>query len=158
MLQAKTVRQEVEFTYHHLSRSRTFGANRDSIATELMTNFDLLGLSEEAPFALSQGQRQRVAVAASLSGLPKLVILDEPTDGQDLEHLHQTLNQTCRLIDQPSTDTDVLTPTSSLSLIFSIHNFDLATQYADRILILSQGQLVYDGEPSSQARQIGGWR
>ena len=157
MLQAKTVRQEVEFTYHHLSRSRTFGANRDSIATELMTNFDLLGLSEEAPFSLSQGQRQRVAVAASLSGLPKLVILDEPTTGQDLEHLHQTLNQTCRLIDQPSTDTDVLCHTSSLSLIFSIHNFDLATQYADRILILSQGQLVYDGEPSSQARQIGGW-
>jgi len=157
MLQAKTVRQEVEFTYHHLSRSRTLGANRNSITTELMVNFDLVSLSEEAPFSLSQGQRQRVAVAASLSGLPKLIILDEPTTGQDLEHLHQTLDQTCRLIDQPGTDTGVLSNTSSLSLIFSIHNFDLATQYADRILILSQGQLVYDGEPSSEARQIGGW-
>ena len=142
ILQAKTVRQEIAFGYEH---NRLKFDQTDDMIDQILNSFSLSHLSAEVPFSLSQGQRQRVAIAASLSIQPRLLILDEPTTGQDFKHLQETLTQVSRLVDSHSIEMS--------SLLFSTHDFNLAAQYADRLLILEKGRLVFDGNPSPEAEK-----
>ena len=144
ILQAQTVRQEIAFGYEHTKKK---SARSNNTIGQILTNFDLGHLSEEDPFALSQGQRQRVAIAASLSSQPQLLILDEPTTGQDFNNLKKTLTQVSQFIDGYRAD-------EAPSFLFSTHSIDLATQYADRLLCLKEGHLIFDGVPSQSTKKI----
>lgn len=92
-------------------------------------------LWEMAPQALSRGQRLRVAVAAALASRPALLLLDEPTAGQDrdqVEAMMEALTQSLR----------------GATLLFATHDVDLAARHATRILLLRGGRLVADGPPA----------
>lgn len=144
ILQAQTVRQEIAFGYEHTKQK---SARSNNTIDQILTNFDLGHLSEENPFALSQGQRQRVAIAANLSSQPQLLILDEPTTGQDFNNLQKTLTQVNQFIDSHR-------PDEAPSFLFSTHSIGLATQYADRVLCLKEGRLIFDGVPSQGMKKI----
>ena len=88
-----------------------------------------------------------MAIAASLSSQPQLLILDEPTTGQDFNNLKKTLTQVSQFIDGYRTD-------EAPSFLFSTHSIDLATQYADRLLCLKEGHLIFDGVPSQSTKKI----
>ena len=62
---------------------RVAGEDSGEWMEELCTLFDLHELLEESPYRLSEGQKKRVAVASILAMRPKLLVLDEPTVGQD---------------------------------------------------------------------------
>jgi energy-coupling factor transporter ATP-binding protein EcfA2 len=64
---------------------------------ETLANADLLHLRQRRPFSLSIGQQQRTALASCLALRPSLVILDEPTLGQDWRHLQQLMDFITRL-------------------------------------------------------------
>ncbi len=114
---------------------------------------DAVGLDES--FArrradqLSGGQRQRVGIARALMQSPGLVLADEPTSSLD-----------------PKTSVEVMELMASLArqegipIIVNIHNVDLARRYAQRIIGLSQGMVVFDGPPEqlreADLRQIYG--
>jgi iron complex transport system ATP-binding protein len=85
---------------------------------------------------LSGGQRQQVAVARSLLGEPKVVLLDEPTAALDIGHQQQALDLL-----------DVLRQESGLTLVGAMHDLTLAAQYADRMLLLNGGRVVANGPP-----------
>ena len=133
LLQAESVRDEVAFGPKNLKFSSQI--LEDRVDTTL-TQFDLEDFSLEAPYSLSRGQRQRVAVAATFSLHPDLFLLDEPTTGQDAQHLHQLMDELCDEIQR-----------ESKTLIFATHDTDLTLKYAHRVLLLHDGELIFDGTP-----------
>ena len=135
LLQAETIRDEVAFGPKNLKfPKRTLMERVDNT----LTRFDLQDLDAEAPYALSRGQRQRTAVASTFSLHPDLFLLDEPTTGQDAQHLYQLMDELCNEIRQ-----------ENKTLIFATHDSDLTLKYADRILLLHDGAVMYDGDPAA---------
>jgi energy-coupling factor transport system ATP-binding protein len=93
-------------------------------------------LLDRPPQALSRGQRLRVAVAAGLSCRPEILMLDEPTAGQDREQVERMLSGvSAAMVDG--------------ALIFATHDLDLALRHATRVVHLEDGQVVQDGSPTS---------
>ena len=133
LLQAKTIRDEVAFGPKNLRFTRKTLENR---VNKTLRHFDLTDLGSEAPYALSRGQRQRTAVAATFSLNPDLFLLDEPTTGQDAQHLYQLMDELCDEIRR-----------EHKTLIFATHDTDLTLKYADRVLLLRDGQVIFDGIP-----------
>lgn len=133
LLQAETVADEVTFGPKNLKLA---GEPLQTVVTDTLARFDLDRLATEAPYSLSCGQRQRVAVAANFSLYPELFLLDEPTTGQDAQHLHQLMGELCAEIKR-----------ENRSLIFTTHDAQLTLNYADRVLLLREGELVFDGVP-----------
>lgn len=133
LLQAETVRDEVAFGPKNLKFSTQFLEERVNMT---LTQFDLDDFAAEAPYSLSRGQRQRVAVAATFSLHPDLFLLDEPTTGQDAQHLHQLMDELCDEIQQ-----------EDKTLIFATHDTELTLKYAHRVLLLQDGELIFDGAP-----------
>ncbi|CFQ60645.1 hemin importer ATP-binding subunit [Yersinia frederiksenii] len=109
---------------------------------EVMAQTDCLALAQRDYRALSGGEQQRVQLARVLAQLwqpeptPRWLFLDEPTSALDLYHQQHTL----RLLRQ-------LTLQEPLAVCCVLHDLNLAALYADRILLLAQGELVACGTP-----------
>lgn len=101
---------------------------------------DAVGLGEE--FAtrradqLSGGQRQRVGIARAIMQSPGLILADEPTSSLD----PKTSVEIMELMAQVSRE-------RSIPIVINIHNVELARRYAQRIIGMSRGEVVYDGAP-----------
>lgn len=70
-----------------VSQEIAFGAVSQAYAEKMMQQFGLQHLAQRHPHSLSEGQKRRVSIAAVMAGRPKLVLLDEPTVGQDFDGL-----------------------------------------------------------------------
>ena len=135
LLQAATVAEEVAFGPKNFKLSRR---EIDERLEEILPMFDLQTLKMEAPYALSRGQRQRTAVAASFSLYPDLLLLDEPTTGQDYYHLQQLMQML-----------DSTMKAQNKTVIFCTHDVHLTLKYATRVLLLHRGELIFDGTPDA---------
>jgi energy-coupling factor transport system ATP-binding protein len=135
LLQAATVAEEVAFGPKNFKLSRR---EIDERLEEILPMFDLQTLKIEAPYALSRGQRQRTAVAASFSLYPDLLLLDEPTTGQDYYHLQQLMQML-----------DSTMKAQNKTVIFCTHDVHLTLKYATRVLLLHRGELIFDGTPDA---------
>lgn len=93
--------------------------------------------------ALSGGQRQRVGIARALLQQPRLLLVDEPTASLD----PKTSRQIMRLIRE-------LCAERQLAAIINIHDVALARQFADRIVGLRAGEIVFDGMPGELDSEI----
>jgi energy-coupling factor transport system ATP-binding protein len=93
---------------------------------------DLGTLRDRAPLSLSVGQQQRTALAAALALEPRLLILDEPTLGQDWAHLERLMDFVADLNARGST------------VLLITHDHDLAARYARRLLFMRDGRIVAD--------------
>lgn len=111
-------------------------------------SFDALkqvGISDDlldvAPFALSGGQKRRVAIAGVLAMQPEVLILDEPTAGLDPAGRTEILELLQKLHRE-----------NNISIILVSHSMDDVARYAERILVMNQGELVLDGAPAKVFR------
>lgn len=86
------------------------------------------------PFELSGGMRQRVMIAMALACQPTLLIADEPTTALDVTIQAQILHQLASLIRD-----------FGMSLLFITHNFGVAAQIAERVIVMYAGRVVEDG-------------
>lgn len=89
---------------------------------------------ERAPHALSRGQRTRVAVAAALACSARVLLLDEPTAGQDHDHMRGLMEAVGAAMPDGA-------------VVFATHDVDLALRYATRVLVLRRGRIVVDAPP-----------
>ncbi len=99
----------------------------------LLEAADLAALTARRPQALSVGQQQRTALAATLALAPRLLILDEPTMGQDWGHLSRLLDYLARL------------HRAGQSILLITHDDRLVCRYARRVVRLEAGRVVADG-------------
>lgn len=128
MLLADSVRGELRWKNKLLT---------DSEAEELLRRLHLQAYADDFPLALSKGQRLRVVLGAMLARRPRLLLLDEPTTGQD----EQCLLEIKRLL--------LAYKKAGGSIFLCTHDLELASQLADRVLLLQSGQLLADGPPSA---------
>ena len=102
---------------------------------------DIVGLRERAhdPVKVfSYGIRQRLGIAQALLPTPQLIILDEPTNGLDPQGIQQTRQLIRRLQDE-----------LKLTIMLSSHLLAEVEQLCNRVGIIHQGRLLYEGEPSA---------
>jgi len=88
------------------------------------------------PFDLSGGQQRKVAIAGALAYNPEVLILDEPSVGLDPVATQEMMQLFGRLYNE-----------YKKSLIFITHDMELVYELAKRVLVFSEGQLVFDGTP-----------
>jgi energy-coupling factor transport system ATP-binding protein len=97
---------------------------------------DLKGYRHRSPFSLSLGERRRLSVATMLVLEPHLLVLDEPTIGQDYERAQQLMGLMARLRERYDT-----------TILMITHDVRLVAQWADRALVLQSGEIAFDGPP-----------
>lgn len=98
-----------------------------------------LASKEKMPYSqLSGGEQQRVLIARALVQKAQILILDEPTNHLDVFYQHQVLNLISQL---------------NITVIMTVHDLNLASQYCQRLLLLNKGQLIADGTPEDVLTQ-----
>ncbi len=128
MLFAETVADELAFT------RRAHDLTPDPAADQvLLERLGIDHLADKHPRDLSTGQRQRVALAAVLITDPPLIMLDEPTRGLDYVQKHNLARLLQELRSQGKT------------VLMATHDVELVAATADRVVLMSQGQIVVDG-------------
>lgn len=99
-----------------------------------------VGMPEELyyqpPFDLSGGQKRRAAIAGVLAMKPEALVLDEPTAGLDPKGRNEILGQIAQMHEE-----------THMTAILVSHSMEDVAQYVDRIIVMNQGQVVYDDIP-----------
>ena len=103
---------------------------------EILARLELTDEQELHPFALSAGKKRRLGVATMLVGDPKVLIVDEPTYGQDRE-MTTTLMKLMTDIKE-----------RGVSVVMISHDMRLVEEYADRVAVFSEGLKLFDGIPA----------
>ena len=131
MLFAPTVREELTFGPKNLGHDPQAIKEEVQKAVEIV---HLTGREEDPPLALSFGQQKRVSIAAVLAMRSRILVMDEPTAGQDYKNYMDFMDAILQL---PSFE----------AILFITHDVDLAVIYANRVLLVNRGALVADGPP-----------
>jgi energy-coupling factor transport system ATP-binding protein len=127
----ETVYQDVAFG------PKNMGLDKDEIDRRVRESLTMVGLDEsvyeKSPFALSGGQKRRVAIAGVIAMRPKLLVLDEPAAGLD-----------------PRGKREIMTYIQSYaaagnSVLFISHSMSDVARYAKRVLVMNDSRLVMDG-------------
>jgi energy-coupling factor transport system ATP-binding protein len=133
MLFAPTVREELAFGPSNLKHPK------DQIEQEVKEALKIVNLADkeqDPPLALSFGQQKRVSIAAILAMRSRILIMDEPTAGQDYQNYMNFMDS---ILQMPGFE----------AILFITHDVDLAVIYANRVLLIADGQLIADGSPQN---------
>jgi energy-coupling factor transport system ATP-binding protein len=135
LLFRETVREELAFGPEQLGLARS--AIRERIL-RVADDLQIEPLLVETPQALSQGQRLRVALASLLTLEPRVLLLDEPTTGQDADNMLNILAALDRALADRRLD----------AVIVATHEMQLVERWANRVLVLAEGRLLADMKPA----------
>jgi energy-coupling factor transport system ATP-binding protein len=138
MLFAPTVQEELEFGPKNLGHSQTQIGKEVKEAIDIV---NLTGMEASPPLALSFGQQKRVSIAAVLAMRSKILVMDEPSAGQDYRNYIEFMDAISQL------------PNFS-AVLFITHDIDLAVIYANRVLVINDGRLVCDGSPHEMLKDF----
>ena len=123
------------------------GLSKEEAIERAKSALTLVGLDEsfykKSPFELSGGQKRRVAIAGVLAMNPEVLILDEPTAGLDPKGREEILGKISEL-----------RKSRNITIILVSHSMEDVAKYADKILVLSKGELVLNGTPKEVFRHI----
>ena len=116
------------------------GLDRKEIELRAFEALRNVGFPEELyyqpPFDLSGGQKRRVAIAGVLAMKPDVLILDEPTAGLDPAGRDEILGLVARMHKE-----------LGITIILVSHSMEDVAKYVDRLIVMNQGEVMYDGAP-----------
>ena len=116
------------------------GLTKEECRQRALEALHLVGLKEKyyeaSPFELSGGQKRRVAIAGVLAMHPKVLVLDEPTAGLDPKGRDEILDQIAYLHKK-----------QDLTVILVSHSMEDIARYADRIIVMNRGQVMFNDRP-----------
>lgn len=117
----------------------TFGARNigmdESYAMEALKILGLIDRKDDPPYLLSMGEKIRLSIAGAIGMNPEILVLDEPTTGQDEETLMTISSMIYRL------------KSIGKTIIVVTHDSDFALSISDRIIVMKNGAIVADGTP-----------
>ena len=125
-----------EIAYSLMSRGIV---DPEQVRTQVEDWLERLELSDFAkthPFALSAGKKRRLGVATMLVCQPQVLLVDEPTYGQDKE-MTQTLMQVMESI-----------RAQGVTVVMITHDMRLVQEFASRVLVMAEGKILYEGDPA----------
>ena len=129
----KTVLENVTLGPTKVRGVKAAEANRR--AMELLERVGVANQAEKYPAQLSGGQQQRVAIARALAMDPKVILFDEPTSALDPEMVNEVL------------DVMVTLASGGMTMIVVTHEMGFARKAADRVVFMSDGQIVEENTP-----------
>ena len=125
---------------------KNLGLDKEEVERRAREALARVGLPEElydqSPFELSGGQKRRVAIAGVLAMQPEILILDEPTAGLDPKGRREILDQIKLLQTQ-----------THMTILLVSHSMDDVAEYVDRIIVMSEGKILYDDIPRNIFRR-----
>jgi putative ABC transport system ATP-binding protein len=110
------------------------GVQRRKRAADLLGRVGLSDRLTHRPSELSGGEQQRVAIARALANNPKVLLADEPTGNVDSTRAHELLALLREMVVR-----------DSLTILMVTHDRELATSFADRIILMKDGRVVEEG-------------
>nr|MDO8099812.1 ABC transporter ATP-binding protein [Candidatus Njordarchaeota archaeon] len=132
-LVALNVERELAFAPENL------GLPREEIRTRVEEAMEMVGIEElryKAPYELSGGEQQRVAIAAVLTLKPKILVLDEPTSNLDPVSARRIVTLLARI-----------NRDHGMTIILVEHRLDLVASYSNKVVVMNNGEIVVEGEP-----------
>jgi energy-coupling factor transport system ATP-binding protein len=132
---SESVEEEIAFAL------RNFGFEKEVIEKRVTWALNLLGLNEyrkTSPFMLSGGERKRVALASVLAWDPQMLVLDEPTIGQDYQQKEKLRQFILQMKTQQKT------------VVIVTHDVEFVAECNPRVMLMREGKIIADGE----AREI----
>lgn len=108
-----------------------FDITRRAMETTITSQFSDRYFNE-----ISGGEKQRVMIASALAQNPEMMLLDEPTSALDLKYQVQILNILKNL-----------NANHNMTLVIAMHDLNLASRFCNRLVLLSEGEIVRDGTP-----------
>lgn len=122
------------------------GMNKEQAIEAAKKVLTMVGIGEEfynrSPFELSGGEKRRVAIAGVLAMMPQVLILDEPTAGLDPKGRDEILNLLKSLNEK-----------EGLTIVIVSHSMEDMGKFANRLLVMSKGKLIFDDTPRKVFRQ-----
>lgn len=119
---------------------RNQGLSEKDVQLRAFEALRLVGLPEnlyyQSPFDLSGGQKRRAAIAGVLAMKPEYLILDEPTAGLDPKGRDEILGHISKLHEE-----------TGITVILVSHSMEDVARYVGRIMVMSDGRLIFDDEP-----------
>ena len=129
MLVKRTVEDEVAFA---MKARKTYSEQR---LNEVLKMFSLYDLRREDPLLLSMGQRRRVAMASVIASGADVILMDEPTSGQDWYHRQMLGREIQELRDR------------GFTFLIVTHDSRFVDRFCDRVMVMREGKVVAEGRP-----------
>ena len=128
-----TVEREIAFGLENLGFKAYEIKNR---VERVLEDLGLSFIRDKAPYELSGGQQQKVAIASVIAMEPEILILDEPTANLDPRSADEILDLVSLLVKK-----------KRILAILIEHRLEIAAKYVNRIIIMDKGQIIADGDP-----------
>ena len=154
--QAKAARQQVgmvfQYPEHQLFAETVFediafgprnkGVEEEAVAKQVREAMEFVGLdydtfAQRSPFQLSGGQMRRVAIAGVEAMNPDYLVLDEPSAGLDPRSRNAVFKEIMSLH-----------KSRGIAIVLVTHSMEEAVKYADRLLVINAGKVLFDGTPA----------
>jgi cobalamin transport system ATP-binding protein len=121
--------------YPHAQKKFFYGEKEEDFVNDVMDTMEILHLRGRRIDTLSEGERQKVFLSQCIAQDPEALLLDEPVSHLDIRHQIQTL--------------DVLEKLHSegLTIIMVLHDLNLASEFCSRVMLISKGRIMSDGDP-----------
>lgn len=162
-VQAKNARQQVgmvfQYPEHQIFAETVFediafgprnkGFSEDEVAKAVREAMEFVGLDYEtyaqrSPFQLSGGQMRRVAIAGVVAMNPDYLVLDEPSAGLDPRSRNAVFREIM-----------ALHKSRGIAIVLVTHSMEEAVKYANRLLVINAGKVLFDGEPAAIFKEHG---
>ncbi|WP_051353096.1 ABC transporter ATP-binding protein [Thalassobacillus devorans] len=112
---------------------------------QLLKRYGLFAHADRHPYTLSQGQKRRLSIATMMVEHQSLLVLDEPTFGQD----EQAAKVIIDLLEQRNQ--------AGTTLVMVTHDMELVNQHADHVLVMEKGKLAFEGTPAQLWQKNNRW-